>query len=260
MKNLKKLLKQNFTDYVWYGKNTLSNTLVTALENWGDFLSAENIYVDILHRMSQDLDNKLLEKVFESVEFDICCCGEPEEEGIRDALILKYAPEYEELRAADKKKIYALKHFMALSEWYKEFVGDNPYVVDYEALNEEAYTKLDKGLFTPEDIELAEKYEAYQKNLDKESNILEVSIGSHLSLKAQDKESKLITEWFTEEEVRKFINLNMGPASNDEEKKIDEMIEEINRKYPETLEYYEFPEEWEENGLASLIRHNCNIE
>ena len=252
-------LKQNFTGYTWLGKSSLPTDLISVVENCDEFLSSENIYIDILHRMSQDLDNELLGQIFDSIEFDANCFGEPIEEGIREALILKYAPEYEEFRKTDKKKTYAIKHFMNISKWYKGFVGDNPYVIDYSSLDGDAYAKLDKTLFTDEDLELSMQYEKYLDEVDKEFYITDVLYDCRISDKAKDKDSKYITEWFTEEEIRKFVNLNMGPASNDEEKKIDEMIAEINRKYPETLEYYEFPEEWEENGLASLIRHNCNI-
>lgn len=67
-------------------------------------------------------------------------------------------------------------------------------------------------------------------------------------------------EWFDKEEVEAFITENYLPAKTEQEKDIDRMIEAINEKYPETLDYfYHFPHEWEENGLAKMIRGIWNI-
>ena len=87
----------------------------------------------------------------------------------------------------------------------------------------------------------------------------QTSIEQFIAEMAKEKESPLITEWFSKEEIEDFINKNMGPAKSEEEMEIDKILLEINEKYPETLDYYVFPEEWEENGLATLIRKNCNI-
>ena len=46
----------------------------------------------------------------------------------------------------------------------------------------------------------------------------------------------------------------MVPPKNDEEKAIDDMLNEIIQKYPEVLAYFQFPDEWEESGIAQLIR------
>ena len=72
-------------------------------------------------------------------------------------------------------------------------------------------------------------------------------------------ESPSPTEWFTKEEIEEYINTYMGPAKRKEEKKLDEILEKINQLCPRTLDYYRFPKEWEENGLADLVRKNYNI-
>lgn len=76
---------------------------------------------------------------------------------------------------------------------------------------------------------------------------------------AKKKESVLVTEWFSKEEIEAYINANMPSAQTEEEKEIDQMLLIINAKYPETLDYFTFPEEWEENGLADLIRSKYQL-
>ena len=68
------------------------------------------------------------------------------------------------------------------------------------------------------------------------------------------------TDWFSDDEIRAFINENFGPAVTDQERELDGLLKEINDLMPQTLNYYVFPKEWEENGLADLIRKNAGIE
>ena len=76
---------------------------------------------------------------------------------------------------------------------------------------------------------------------------------------ASEKQSVYPTEWFTTDEIKEFINLYFGSAQTDEEKELDQLLIQINKLMPDTLDYYRFPEEWEENGLADLIRKNHNV-
>ena len=67
-------------------------------------------------------------------------------------------------------------------------------------------------------------------------------------------------EWFDKETIEEFIKENFRPASTEKEKEIDRIIAEINTRFPYTLDYfYHFPKEWEENGLAQMIRSVWNI-
>lgn len=77
--------------------------------------------------------------------------------------------------------------------------------------------------------------------------------------KASGKQSLSPTEWFTVDEIRDFINSYLGPAKTEEEKKLDQVLTQINELLPDTLEYYRFPKEWEQNGLADLVRKNHNV-
>ena len=66
-------------------------------------------------------------------------------------------------------------------------------------------------------------------------------------------------DWFSVDEIRDFIERCFRPAETDEEKQLDATLKEINRLIPETLDYYTFPREWEENGLADLVRSNYGL-
>ena len=62
-------------------------------------------------------------------------------------------------------------------------------------------------------------------------------------------------EWFTNEEIEKFVDNNILPAQNDYEEKIEKELIEIMLMEPMTTEdYFVFPQEWENNGLADKIK------
>ncbi len=74
------------------------------------------------------------------------------------------------------------------------------------------------------------------------------------------------TKWFSKEEVIQFVNNNFGepPLISEPAKQrmveIDEAIKEIWELDPKTLAYfYSFPDEWEENGLAQMIRDKFGV-
>ena len=70
-----------------------------------------------------------------------------------------------------------------------------------------------------------------------------------------EKADKLCSEWFTEEEILKFVEENYKPAAKEHEYMIDDLISKINKLNPRTMEYYyQFPESWEKNGMAQKIR------
>ncbi len=67
-------------------------------------------------------------------------------------------------------------------------------------------------------------------------------------------------KWFTKEQVEEYISQNYAPASNDDERKIDEMLKALWELDPWALDYfYRFPEEWERNGLATKIRERFGV-
>lgn len=75
-----------------------------------------------------------------------------------------------------------------------------------------------------------------------------------------DAESPYPYDWFGKEEIEQYIHENIFPAQNDDEREIDRILAEINRLEPRSLDYYSFSDEWEENGLADLLRGMWNIQ
>ena len=61
-------------------------------------------------------------------------------------------------------------------------------------------------------------------------------------------------DWFTLEEIDAFVRKNILPAKNDDEKTIDRIVDEIDALEHTHREYYAFPEEWEEYGIADYVR------
>lgn len=58
---------------------------------------------------------------------------------------------------------------------------------------------------------------------------------------------------------RRFIEENLKPAETEREKRLERTIHKIWENYPMTLNYYLFPDEWETNGLAGMIRERIGL-
>ena len=75
-----------------------------------------------------------------------------------------------------------------------------------------------------------------------------------------DRSYHYLDTWFLDEEIISFINSNFQPAKTKEEKALDRVLKEINMLLPETLDYYKMPINWEENGIAGIIRKNYKLQ
>jgi len=75
----------------------------------------------------------------------------------------------------------------------------------------------------------------------------------------QGMENMYPDKWFSKEQIEAFIRENYHAPQNDEEKKIQKQLEKIEQLRPKLKEYYSFPQEWEENGLADLVRELCCV-
>lgn len=71
---------------------------------------------------------------------------------------------------------------------------------------------------------------------------------------AQNRDSSNPLDWYSKEDIEKFISDNILPASNDYEKEIDAKIKKIIEIDPSAMNYFSSPYVWEENGIAELIR------
>jgi transcriptional regulator with XRE-family HTH domain/RNA binding exosome subunit len=68
-------------------------------------------------------------------------------------------------------------------------------------------------------------------------------------------ESKNPLDWFCKEEIEIYIKENILPPTNEEEKKLEEQLIQIMQMEPGIVTgYFKFTSEWEENGLADLVR------
>ena len=254
-----KYLKLLYISDKWKGKDW---------DVWAEYskylscIPSENVYFDILYSMIAKVDHTVVDRIFDETElFDYSIPDNSEmADCIREELILKYSEKYKKRRELGKCKVDAVLAFANMSKWYEDYSKESGVTkIDYDSLNEEEYERLDKSLFTSEDLDLAESYEALSKMASEDLMYTEVSLDWFISEMAKEKESLLVTEWFSKEDFEAYINANMPSAQTEEENEIDLMLSEINSKYPETLDYYNFPEEWEENGLADLIRRKYQL-
>jgi hypothetical protein len=68
-------------------------------------------------------------------------------------------------------------------------------------------------------------------------------------------ESKNPLDWFSKEEIETYIKENILPPANEEEKQLEEQLMQIMQMEPGIVTgYFKFTSEWEENGLAELVR------
>ena len=74
------------------------------------------------------------------------------------------------------------------------------------------------------------------------------------------KEKSFPDEWFTRDEIETFIRENYHPPRNSRERRFLSTIREIEEMIPQTMSYFRFSKEWEENGLADLVRELCCVE
>ncbi len=61
------------------------------------------------------------------------------------------------------------------------------------------------------------------------------------------------TDWFTDDEIKDYIEHNLVPET-EEEHVINTRLSEIVNASPQLLLYYFFPDRWEENGIADRVR------
>lgn len=246
-------LKNCHSQYEWLGKKKKASRLENELKEYGDFIIADSVYIDILHRMIIGLDNDLLGRILDSYS------GNYDEKRfvskiIRENLIMAYAPEFEEYRKIDPVIRNAMLCFAYYSEWYDEQIKGSELSFDRELLNDYVYDSLDKSVFSMEDSKQAKEYEQFRLEENKELNATCVGLDVYLEKIVSKKNSLHIEDWFEIKEIEEFINANFKVAETDKEREIDEQLKVIMTNYPEVLEYFDYPEEWEKCGLGKLIR------
>ena len=62
--------------------------------------------------------------------------------------------------------------------------------------------------------------------------------------------------WYSKDEIETFIKKNILGANSEYEEEIEQQLLRINEMVPNLVSaYFDFPTEWEENGLADLVRN-----
>ena len=108
----------------------------------------------------------------------------------------------------------------------------------------------------------SEKYEKIQKNIPADAE-LEHLINNSVNHLTETFTSKLEEHggenplyWYSKDEIETFIKKNILGANSEYEEEIEQQLLRINEMVPNLVSaYFDFPTEWEENGLADLVRN-----
>ena len=219
--------------------------------NISKILCGESCYVDLLRRMAQGITaNELGEAIDEY--FADCYTFE-------DYYFTEDELEYQ-AAGLDKRNIDALRYFCKVIDNMPDF--NSVYFDEEDWATESDDPAVQKAI---RDIKTAEEYSDMfdeedgpygfsafvQKMSDNEENFF----GN-----LDDSKKKNSNLWFTEDEVRKYVEENILLPNTDGEKKLDEKLRQLWKTDPQILNYYySFPKSWEENGLAQLIRDKVGV-
>jgi hypothetical protein len=151
------------------------------------------------------------------------------------------------------------------SELYPDEEIKNRFLWEFEDCVPVAKTMLpncvaDEKLNSQLSVEEVEEKQARWEELDDKFDEQDVFYSkldlNTIYLEACEKhESKNPLDWFSKEEIETFIRENILPPTNEEEKQLEEQLIHIMQMEPEIAKrYFEFTSEWEENGLADLVR------
>ena len=144
-----------------------------------------------------------------------------------------------------------INEFDGYDEIYEESLG-----MDVEKYKAGIYLKRDIPILSENSTEDNE-FEIKESELDK----FMLNNPEERFRKQKEKHANMNPlEWFTNEEIEKFVDNNILPAQNDYEEKIEKELIEIMLMEPMTTEdYFVFPQEWENNGLADKIKSICKV-
>ena len=211
----------------------------------------KSCYIDLLRRMAQEISRKEFEDAIEEYFRDL--------DNFED-----YFPIIDELEyqaaGLDEYNMDALRYFCDnienMPDYYSIYFDEEDWILnsdkssmcetlrdlvkaaDYSSRIDEEGESVAFGEFVQR---IRENEEAFFGNLDD----------------SQKKNSNL---WFTEEEVRKYVDENILSPKTEEEKKLDEMLRKLWKTDPQILNYYySFPKAWEDNGLAQYIRDKVGV-
>lgn len=153
--------------------------------------------------------------------------------------------------------LYPDRQYNNLVNELKKYISDDmPYnCVDWDAWVEEKNNVI--GISD----EYEKKYDRYLKiihNDEELENMVENAdtyLADMFNTKLKKYGYKNPLNWYSKEEIEIFIKSNILEAGSKYEKYIENKLKRINEMEPNLVaEYFKFPLEWEENGLANLVR------
>ena len=213
-------------------------------------LGGESCYIDILRRMAQRVGVKEL--------------GEAIDDYLTEWYTLEdYEESYDdweyEAAGLDKNNMDALRYFCNVIESMPDF--NTIYYDEEDRISDSDDPDINKAI---SNIEMADEYsDMYDENgtygftafvqklSDNEEEFFD-------KLNAAEKKNSNL--WFTEDEIREFVEANILDPTTEGEKKIDEDLKGLWKSDPQILKYYySFPKTWEDNGLAQLIRDKVGV-
>ncbi len=208
-------------------------------ELWNqELLPGENCYFDTLYFMAFGLENADFELNEEEMD-KYYALDDEEDQIIRDEA------EKEGANYIDWYTRKAQELFENMCPWIGEKLQEN------EKKNHEIEGMIEDSVERESDL-MIRPSDYLRVSESSGKRVFEENVGSN--------NEKICDEWFTEEQISKYIEKNYRPAETDYEKHVDEIIAKINKLNPYTMEYYYgFPKSWEENGLAQKIRDVWNI-
>ena len=241
-----------------------------------DWIPSRNIYHDILYRMACNLSDQ---RVFNRFAWTLK--GDTLIDFIEERAFILFGEDY--FTQKTRKEFY--------EEFYEDY-DDEPIMSKYEYLVQLIRSTLisflnKMGLDINEDTDLSEvdfgpdselskiiseKNEDLTDILESIQDLLELSnainqeMNNELDINTAYEDNNPYDgvstpiDWYSKEEIEKFVMENYQPPRTEREKKLEAILKKINEEDPDTLDYYEFPLDWELNGLADLVRERCGIE
>jgi hypothetical protein len=232
----------NFIKYLrdncWWGNfgnneylNELEGNFLEDLNT--DIISGQNIFFDIIFSMAMGISRKDVDFWMECVESD-----NDHEFEEADGLNSELHPD-EEIK---NRFLWRFKDCVPVAKtMLPDFVKDE---------------KVNSQMSTEEIEEKQARWEALDNKFDEQDAFYSRLDLNDRYLDACEKyESKNPLDWFSKEEIETYIKDNILPSANEEEKQLEEQLIQIMQMEPEIVKgYFKFTSEWEENGLANLVR------
>ena len=264
IKYLKELYVDDEEDFL--GCFWVKSHLVHRTKGYYDsIIPSKGIYHDILYRMACRLSNDTVRHILVSAHK-----YEEKVKKLSNALynedIIKEKTRVEFQRAFGRydditgHDDLVDKLYSELKPLYEEIMGGPEKYKDWLLNPESDYEEID-AYIEGHSEDISDRFKALIE-LDKALTLMPEYYNSEAAYAYYRPKASYSTpvDWFSKGEIEEFIKENYHPPKTEWEKSLDLEIRKINELLPSTLEYYTFPKEWEENGLADIVRERCGIE